>query len=177
MLNSTFLSSKFKLGIVAFFLLISNALSAQTYDANRQRVKFGGWGVTITNKVGTTGMNEGDIVLYENVITIGGQKIDAILKNIDTSSVSSFIAFDALPTTNAITTGRDSAFYAPQLNFKTTGGFYKFNVTFIKNGTYNSTTKSGTVVKLINVVLNTYDIDGNGTSGANQYNEFGQLLK
>ena len=181
MLNFTTLVSKLKYGIFASILLIANVLSAQTYDANLNRVKFGGYGVTITPKVtgttGSPGLTAGDLVLYENVITIGGQKIDALVKNVTMTNIKTFQSFDAWPTTNALTTGRDSAFFAPQFDFNTGGGSWKFNITFIKNGTYDATTKTGTVVNLINVVLNTYDIDGNGNTGSNQYNEFGDLKR
>ena len=47
----------------------------------------------------------------------------------------------------------------------------------ILGGSFNNTTKSGTTVTLQNVVLNTYDIDGNGNTGSNQFNQFGGFSK
>jgi gliding motility-associated-like protein len=172
MLNFTTLASKLKYGIIASILLIANALSAQTYDANQKRVSFGGAGVTISHKVGTNGKTAGDLVLYENVITIGGQKIDALIKNVTLTNVTTFGEFDA--TTSSSASGQNDSFFSPQFNFSGSGS-WKFNITFIKNGTYSATTKTGTAVNLINVVLNTYDIDGNGSTGTNQFNEFGDL--
>lgn len=39
-------------------------------------------------------------------------------------------------------------------------------------GSYNNSTNTGTAVNLQNVYLNSYDIDGNGTAGTNQFNEY-----
>ena len=164
MLNFTTLASKLKYGIFASILLIANVLSAQTYDANLSLLKFN----SSSAKVGN-GQSVNDIVVFSNVITIGGQSIDAIIKTLGVTNVTTFDNYDYNTS--------DADFFAPRLTWGTGGGSFKFNITFIKNGTYNTTTKTGTAVNLINVVMNTYDIDGNGTSGTNQFNEFGDLKR
>lgn len=145
-------------------------LHAQTYNVAYNTINFGGTGVTITNKVGT-GTSVNNIVLYQNVITIGGQQIDAIVRTQELNNVTTFSTYDYTGTTNAA--NNLPSFFSPQFTFGTGGGYAVFKIQFILGGSYNNTTNTGTLVNLQNVRLNTYDLDGNGTSGTNQYAEFG----
>ena len=145
-------------------------LHAQTYNVSYNTINFGGTGVTITNKVGT-GTSVNNIVLYQNVITIGGQQIDAIVRTQELNNVTTFSTYDYTGTTNAA--NNLPSFFSPQFTFGTGGGYAVFKIQFILGGSYNNTTNTGTLVNLQNVRLNTYDLDGNGTSGTNQYAEFG----
>lgn len=144
--------------------------NAQTYDVAYNAINFGGAGVTITNKVGT-GTAVNNIVLYQNVITISGQQIDAIVRTQEISNAT-ISTFDQAGTGTGYTNNL-ATYFSPQFTIGSGGGYAVFKIQFILGGSYNNTTNTGTVVTLQNVRLNTYDIDGNGTSGTNQYNEFG----
>lgn len=145
-------------------------LNAQTYNVAYNTINFGGVGVTITNKVGTgTALN--NIVLYQNVITIGGQQIDAIVRTQELSNAT-ISTYDFTGTSSSASNNLPS-FFSPQFSFGTGGGYAVFKVQFILGGSYNNTTNTGTLITLQNVLLNTYDLDGNGTAGTNQYAEFG----
>ncbi len=145
-------------------------LNAQTYNVAYNTINFGGAGVTITNKVGTgTALN--NIVLYQNVITIGGQQIDAIVRTQELSNAT-ISTYDFTGTSSSASNNLPS-FFSPQFSFGTGGGYAVFKVQFILGGSYNNTTNTGTLITLQNVLLNTYDLDGNGTAGTNQYAEFG----
>ena len=133
-------------------------------------VNFGGTGVTITAKTGT-GTAVGDIVLYQNVATISGQSIDAVIKT--TSLVNgTFTTYDNTVASGGGYSNNEERFFSPQFNF-TASGSASFDFQFILGGTYDTTTKTGTAVVLQNVQVNTYDIDGNGQANSNQFNEFG----
>ena len=145
-------------------------LNAQTYNVAYNTINFGGVGVTITNKVGT-GVALNNIVLYQNVITIGGQQIDAIVRTQELSNAT--ISTYDYTATSANASNNLPSFFSPQFSFASGGGYAVFKVQFILGGSYNNTTNTGTLITLQNVLLNTYDLDGNGTSGTNQYAEFG----
>ncbi len=145
-------------------------LNAQTYNVAYNTINFGGAGVTITNKVGTgTALN--NIVLYQNVITIGGQQIDAIVRTQELSNAT-ISTYDFTGTSSSASNNLPS-FFSPQFSFGTGGGYAVFKIQFIIAGSYNNTSNTGTLITLQNVLLNTYDLDGNGTAGTNQYAEFG----
>ncbi|MBR9859925.1 T9SS type A sorting domain-containing protein [bacterium] len=143
----------------------------QTFNVNFGDINFGGSGVTITDKVGD-GTDAGDIVLYENVITIGSQQIDAIVRT-EAISSGNCINFDNPSTSGASMTNNEPRFFSPQFTFNSGGGYAQFRFEFILGGSYNNSTDSGTIITLQNSMINTYDIDGNGSSNTNQYNEFG----
>ena len=149
---------------------LASRVSAQSYNVSYNAINFGGTGVTITNKVGT-GTAVNNIVLYQNVITIGGQQIDAIVRTQEISNVT-FTTYDQAGTGTGYTNNL-ATYFSPQFTIGSGGGYAVFKIQFILGGSYNNTTNTGTLVTLQNVRLNTYDIDGNGTAGTNQYNEFG----
>lgn len=159
-----------KLTVLMMLVFGGMLLHAQTYNVAYNTINFGGTGVTITPKVGT-GTSLNNIVLYQNVITIGGQQIDAIVRTQELNNITTFSTYDYTGTTNAA--NNLPSFFSPQFTFGTGGGYAVFKIQFILGGSYNNTTNTGTLVNLQNVRLNTYDLDGNGTSGTNQYAEFG----
>lgn len=72
-------------------LFLTNFVSAQTvYDAAFNSLRFSS---NQTAKVGN-GENQGNIVLFDNVITIGGQVIDAVVTTTTVTNVSSFDNYD-----------------------------------------------------------------------------------
>ena len=161
--------------LIAILLLFSSRAIAQCpqpagliYNANFQQIKFGGSGVTVSNMVGN-GKSVNDIVLYQNVLTIGCQSFDAIVYTEDLHRVSSFSEYDF--SSSSIPTEQ----FAPRFNFSSGSDAYaKFKFQFILSGTYNNSTKTGTKVTFQNVKINSYDIDG--FSSSKQYNEFGGFL-
>ena len=139
--------------------LCLNFSFAQVLDVQYQTLNFG---ANKVNKIGN-GQSNGNIVLFQNVITVGGQSIDAIVTTVNVTNVSTFDNYDD--------NGTDAPFFSPKLTFGTNGGSILVNFQFILNGTYNNSSNTGQNIELKNFYVNTYDIDGNG-SGTNQYNEF-----
>jgi hypothetical protein len=163
--------------VTACSFLISFNLNAQTvYDANNGDITF--LAANRTNQVGN-GQSAGDVVLYTDVITIGSDEIDCIVRTLSINNASFSLPFSAASGTNAFDyssssgggmSANEDAFFSPTLNFNSGGGYVAFRFEFIEDGSYSN--GSGTPVILENVSINTYDIDGNGGSGSNQFNRF-----
>ncbi|MCC6286245.1 MAG: putative Ig domain-containing protein [Chitinophagaceae bacterium] len=154
---------------------ISILVTNNFFDNVYNNINFGGGSgttlVTITPKVGT-GTSVGNIVLYENVAQLSGIQIDCIVKTRSLTG-GSFTNFDQpLITDGSTFNNNDPRFFSPQLTFNAGGGSAIFDFQFILGNSYNNTTNTGTPVVLQNVKVNTYDIDGNGTTNSNQANEF-----
>lgn len=159
-------------------LMVLFSYGQAVFNANFGNINF--LAANKVHKIGSNGSAAGNVTLYTNVITIGGQAIDCVVR---TSSISngSFqlpsgfaggtIAFDYSSATGA--TGNQDRFFSPTFNFNGGGGSCMLKFEFIRGGSYNNGTNLGTPVILQNVRLNTYDIDGNGSSNSNQFNEFG----
>lgn len=170
--------------ILAQLLVMSGPLSGQsTYDASYQAISF--LQANKIHKVGTNGSAVGNVTLYTNVVTIGGTQIDCIVRTLALTNGSfavpsssagcpagTTVAFDFACTSATGVTGNLDRFFSPTFNF-TGAGSAQFRFEFILGGSYNNTTNTGTPVTLQNVYLCTYDIDGNGGTSSNQYNEFG----
>ena len=146
--------------VISLFLI--NLTFSQNYDANFNSFNFGS---NFVNKIGN-GQSNGNKVLYTNVITIGGQSIDVIVTTVSVSNVSSFQNYDGGGTAAEI------PFFNPRLSFGSGGGSFKVNFQFILGGSYNNTTNTGTNIQIKNFYINSYDLDGNGSAGTNQFNEF-----
>ncbi|HMO32523.1 MAG TPA: hypothetical protein PKE07_05950 [Lacibacter sp.] len=154
-------------------------LSQQIFDANFANISFPDASRTL--RVGN-GQAAGNIVTYSNVITIGSQPIDCIIRTVSItngtftlpgSAAAGTTAFDYGAATGTGMSGNENRFFSPTFNFSTGGGNCRFRFEFILGGSYNTTTNTGTPVILENVYVNTYDIDGNGGASSNQFNEFG----
>lgn len=157
--------------LIALLLNFTFVKSQNSLNANFQPLKFGGTGVSISNKVGN-GTNVGDVVLYQNIIAIGNTNIDAVVKTVSINNAS-FTSFDQTATSGTGYSGNQAQWFSPQLSFNNGGGNVVFLFTLIQGGTYNNSTKTGSRITLNNVRINTYDIDGNGNANSNQFNEFG----
>lgn len=168
--------------LTIFFMLFGSfsAGAQAVFNANNGNISF--LAANKTHKVGTNGSGVGNVTLYTNVITIAGQRIDCIVRTVSLTngafalpagSPGGTIAFDySSPTGSGLSANLDR-FFSPMLTFNNGGGSAKFKFEFILGSTYNNTTHKGTPVVIQNIKLNTYDIDGNGGSNSNQYNEFG----
>ena len=73
-------------------LLFPILVSGQyVFNAALQNVKFGGTGVNVIYKAGSSGTTAGSITLYENVVNIGGQRIDAIIRTVSVSAGAAMV--------------------------------------------------------------------------------------
>jgi hypothetical protein len=165
--------------LIVFTFYFNTLFSQSSYNVNSNPLRF----VTArkTHKVGTDGRAAGNITLYTNVITVGTTVIDCIVTT-KTINNGSFIttsglqpSFDYDNSNSTQLTSNSDNFFSPLFSWGTGGGSCEFEFQFILGGSYNNSTNKGTNVILQNVFVNTYDIDGNGTSenGSNQFNEFG----
>jgi hypothetical protein len=164
--------------LIVFTFYFNTLFSQSSYNVNSDPLRF----VTArkTHKVGTDGKTANNITLYTNVITVGTQVIDCIVTTktinngsfIGTNSLQPSFDFDNVSSTLS---GNSDAFFSPLFSWNSGGGSCEFEFQFILGGSYNNSTNKGTNVILQNVFVNTYDIDGNGSSenGSNQFNEFG----
>lgn len=157
------------------------------FDNNYATISFGGTGVTLMNGVTGAAISSSitpgigtaanDVVVYQNVATLSGQSIDCIVKTVSVTPGITFSAYDQSAVTGPNGSGWNSnnaKFFSPQVSFPSSpGGSLLFNFQFILGGSYSTSTQTGTNIVLQDVKINTYDIDGNGTGGSNQYNEFG----
>jgi len=156
--------------LLLVYLGIVTKMNAQIYNVSYNQINIGGSGVTIIPKVGT-GTSVNDIVLYQNVITVSGQAMDAVVTTTQLSNCT-FSTYDQTNTTGA-NTGNSANYFSPQFTIGSGGGYAMFSIQFILGGSYNNSLNTGTNVTLSNVNLNTFDLDGNGSAGTNQYAEFG----
>lgn len=172
-----------KKNLFLFLLLPFTSLVAQTFNASLSNINF--LAANKVHKVGTNGSAAGNITLYTNVITIGTQSFDCIVRTVSISGgtftlpgspVAGTIPFDYAGATGTGMTGNQDRFFSPTFNWNAVpGGTCRFRFTFILGGSYNDLTNTGTGVTLQNVGINSYDIDGNGTAGSNQFNEFNRF--
>jgi hypothetical protein len=167
--------------LIILFLLILNSkslLGQSSYNVNLNTLSF--LNANRNNIVGT-GRAVGDIVHYTSVITIGGQAIDCI---VTTKSISNgtftlpgnpganTTAFDYHTATGTGMSANEDRFFSPTFNWNSGGGSCNFEFQFILGGGSISPTNLGTKVILQNVYVNSYDIDGNGGTNSNQFNEY-----
>jgi hypothetical protein len=182
-MRTNHLGPKSVIFLTIFFLLTGyfTASAQAVFNANNGNISF--LAANKVHRVGTNGSAVGNVTLYTNVITIGGQSIDCIVRTValtngsftlPQSPAANTIPFDySSPTGSGLSANLDR-YFSPMLSFNAGGGSAKFKLEFILGNSYNNTTHKGTPVIIQNVLLNTYDIDGNGvTANSNQYNEFG----
>lgn len=165
---------------VVFFVFCCSSLafSQATFDASFQPITF--TNASKSHRVGTDGSGVGNVTLYTNVITIGGQAIDCIVRTVSLTgnfqlpgaAAVGTIPFDYSSATGTGMSANNDNFFSPTFNFAAGGGSCRFRFEFILGGSFNNGTNTGTAVNLQNVYLNSYDIDGNGGGGTNQFNEY-----
>ncbi len=164
--------------LACLFQLLCFQSKAQVYNVNFNNISF--LQANKVHKVGTDGSAAGNVTLYTNVITVGAQSFDCIVRTISltngtftlpTTPGAGTIPFDYSSATGGGMSANEDRFFTPTFNFGTGGGSCRFQFEFILGGSYNNATNTGTRVLLQNVYINTYDIDGNGTNGTNQFNE------
>jgi VCBS repeat-containing protein len=143
--------------------LIEAEAAFPVYDVEFKPLGFGS-GSRVSGTAGAVGETH----LYSNVFTsASGQRIDAVV-SLTALTGASLSAFDS--TTNPYAT---SASFQPNLTLSSVGGFAIFNFSFILSGTYQSSSNPGSAVDLRNVIVNSYDLDGSGSSASGrQFTDF-----
>lgn len=171
------LSLLFGIGAAAQPIYTVNYGDLNFYDANK------------THKLGTRGETAGSKTLYTNVVTVGGDIVDCIVTTESITNGSFTLPLDPCPNTIPFDyrepsncppgslTGNQDRFFSPTLFFNAGGGNVRFKFEFIKGGSYNNSTHRGQPVILKNVMINSYDIDGNSNCSVpnpalNQFNDF-----
>ncbi len=124
-----------------------------------------------TNKT-STGLAVGDIAVYSTVVSVSNQDIDCIVKVKSISSGTTITTFDDASTG---TFASPDSMFCPRADFPTGGGEVELEFIFIENGTYSNTTRTGTLVNLINASVNIYDIDISTNSSSKQYNKIDRV--
>lgn len=162
---------KKKIYLILAIVLPVFASGQYVFNAYAQNVKFGGPGVTTSYKVGNDGTKAGNVTLFSNVVNINGQQIDAIVRTVSVSGGAQMV-FDQAGTGTGYT-NNNPTWFSPQFLFPNGGGNAVFEFEFILGGSYDNTLKTGTTVTLQNMMINSYDIDGNDDPNSNQFSEFG----
>lgn len=128
------------------------------FNANREQLSFT---TVVAETNGSTGKLSGDVMRFTNVITIGGQAIDAIVTTtLDRATISTYDS-----TTQPGNTAEAAKFFQPNTTVLSAGGSSTFKFDFVLAGTT-------TAVTLQNFVINSYDIDSAGGGNDRQFQEF-----
>jgi hypothetical protein len=125
-----------------------------------------------TGSAGGTGTaSVGAVYKYDNVITLNGVQVDALVK-VTGATNSSITTFDRANPNNGspytVSSGAsvaDSKFFAPEITTTAAQGRIDFLISFQDI--------SGNPVTLLNVYGNTIDIDGMGNIGQSEFVEYG----
>ncbi|MCA1246170.1 tandem-95 repeat protein, partial [Massilia sp. MS-15] len=133
--------------------------TSTTYNANWLPLSFNN-----TTAVIGTGVNNGDVVRFNNVITLNGQVVDAVVTT--TISGTTISSYDSLSNPSS-----NGGYFQPNLNTTAVGGNATFTISFYKGGSYTGA-GTGTAVTLQNVVVNSYDIDSLGSGADRQFQSF-----
>ncbi|MCC2961179.1 DUF4347 domain-containing protein, partial [Massilia sp. IC2-278] len=135
-------------------------LVTTVFDAQQRQLVFAG---AEAEKPGSTGLNNGDVMRFKNVIQVGTQWIDAIV----TTTINSNLTVGTYDSTSSPGSGAEAGKYFQPLTTVTgAGGSVSFKFDFVLP---NSTT----AVTLQNFVVNSYDIDSSGDNKPDrQFQEF-----
>ena len=141
-------------------------LALPTFNAVGQPLIFGGDPLLhpVTVMKGN-GLQAGDITLFNNVITINGQAIDAVVTIVDLANGNATItSLDNLPLPvekprNANWFELNTVSANDPITGLPTNAAATIKFEFILHNTYNSALGNGTDVLLQNVTINSYDID------------------
>ena len=150
-------------GIINNHIPLDQILQTELYDlntVNQNQMDFGNDESIIGN-----GKNQGDIVLFNDVVTINGQAIDAVITTVSTSNnlISTYDSSSS-PTNN-------SEFFQPLLGNFSGNKSVTFSIKFYKAGTFSGV-GTGDAVTLLNLYVNSYDIDYNQYQSFSDFDSF-----
>jgi len=134
------------------------AMVSTVFDAEQKQLSFTG---AVAEKSGSTGKTNGDVMRFKNVITIGGQVIDAIV----TTTTDRITISDFDSTSQPSSAAEAAKYFQPITSVDSAGGSMSFKFDFVLAGTT-------TAVTLQNFVINSYDIDSAGGGNDRQFQEF-----
>jgi CshA-type fibril repeat protein len=118
--------------------------------------------IIVNGAAGTGGQSVGDVVIFNNAVTLDGQVIDVVTTTVATTNTT-IQGFDTA--SGFLATTIDNNWF--ELNSTVVaGGSTTIEFNFIKHGTYTVGT-GGVNVLLKNVIVNSYDLD------SGQFQEFG----
>lgn len=165
-----------KILLVLLCFIAVQQLRAQVpaFDANYQPLNF--VKSRATRVTGTSDTAQGTVFLYKNVITVSGIEVDALVKNITVSNIT-FSNYDPDSQTAIAGSNPNSPNWFIAEFGGSGSGYTLFEFAFIEGGTYVNAANPGNPVILQKVYLNSYDIDGAGSGGTNQFVEFGGFKK
>ncbi|MBD8529623.1 MULTISPECIES: tandem-95 repeat protein [unclassified Massilia] len=137
------------------------AMVTTVFDAQQRQLSFSG--AVKENPASTaTGINNGDVMRFTNIIEIDGQKIDAIV-----TTATDRLTINTYDSPNQPGATPEAAkFFQPLTTVRSAGGSASFRFDFVLSGTT-------TQVTLQNFVVNSYDIDSSGDNKVDrQFQEF-----
>jgi CshA-type fibril repeat protein len=134
-------------------------LALPTFDVTGLALSFNNPAV-----VKGVGLNTGDIIVFNNVVTVNGQAIDAIVTIMDSTGIA-ITGLDTAagslvnPNNPPASISLNANWFELNTNVTAAGGSSTIKFDFILNGTYNPAIGDGTDVLLQNVTVNSYDVD------------------
>lgn len=173
------------IGLLMTFLLPNNAMAAFTFTAHDTQGKLLDFSspVKVSGTGTVTSAKKGDVYKYDNVITVDGIQVDAIVSVDDVVNVKTFVFDDPNPNPTPKNSSRhttvggvdnyitsfggvvpEGAIFAPQIETTSKGnpGYVTFTISFQDT--------SGKPVVLKNVYNNTLDAE------STEYNEYGGFV-
>ncbi|WP_158437756.1 putative Ig domain-containing protein [Naasia lichenicola] len=154
----------------AFIAIAPESAQASTLDATGVSLKF-----KQANRVpvvtGATGRTAGDLMKYTSVATINGTVIDAVVRTaeITGATVTKFDEGSAVTSPPPGSSQSVDDLLLTDISGSAAEARATLEFTFYEGGTYTGP-GSGVPVTLSNVIINTYDIDGN--AGVKQFTDF-----
>ncbi|MDB4486333.1 DUF4347 domain-containing protein [Synechococcus sp. AH-707-B22] len=132
--------------------------STQVLDTKKQILDFSNSKATGLDGAGEVGseFRVNESFIYDSIININGQNIDALVKYTSNGNVNKYVSLDD--------DDIDAAYISSRILYSDSGKA-NLSISFYENGTYTAP-GTGNKVTLENVVVNSYDID------YNQYQEF-----
>lgn len=109
------------------------------------------------------GKESGDIVRFNDVLTVGGQRVDAVVTTVDTTA-----AVRRYEVSSSSSWENNPDWFWTRLSVSSSGDASTFNLTFYLGGTYTGP-GTGTPVTLRNVAFTAIEIDNN------QFVRFGEV--
>lgn len=167
--NSKIYNHALSLFLLSFITFSSIKAQTSVFDVSGTPIKFlaakRNYKTNPITSSTSNGTRVGDIAVYSDVVTVGTTDIDCIIKVKSISSGTSITTFD----NNS--SGDPDSMFCPRADFPSGGGEIKFEFSFIESGSYSNSTNTGTLVKLVNAVVNIYDIDISTNSSSKQFNK------
>ena len=157
---------------------------AAEFNAQGNPLAFNNTRAQKVSEVGSASLTDGTYpvgtaFLYSNVITIGGQQIDALV-TLEADPTQSITDFDSTrnPYSGTVDVGEANAitdavdYFQPLFSWGESSSA-TFSVKFIEGDTFGEpTSPAGVPATLLNIFVNSYDLDKSGSGSGKQYSDF-----